>query len=173
MPHRSRLRSTQVRRNTGATLLIIIVGAASTVSGCHAPEDETQTEHAAPADTEDSIPRVTTAKMLPYAPEERGKFLEVCLERPLARSERYGLKLDFTTTAATRLECQTTLAPPLSGLSVPCHRINVFCSDRFTSAAERLVMERDVNGGMVSELTAAIGRTYEPAVTTTYVFKDL
>lgn len=121
------------------------------------------------------MPTPTRAVVHPYEPSERGKFVEVCLNRSLELNESYEFTMTFLTTAGNSQQCSGILANGLGQPPRACHRMNVFvyCLTRHSSEAERAIVYDEMNTGMIQALTLRLWARYREDDAQTFTFRGL
>jgi hypothetical protein len=87
-------------------------------------------------------PKPVSVKILPYNASEHGKFVEVCLDRPLQKEERYEFEFQIETKHGTRQQCSGSFADAYRETPKKCKRYNMFvhCQTKRFDRAERGAM---------------------------------
>lgn len=106
-------------------------------------------------------PEPVSAKVHPYKPEERGKFVEICFDRALERREEYSLSFDLLTRQDATLNCNGTLVDSFGEKPSACQRFNVFvyCVGRHTPPEKRAIADKEIRPGNVRAVTVRLYRT--------------
>lgn len=106
-------------------------------------------------------PELVSAKVYPYKPEERGKFVEICFDRALERREEYSLEFDLLTRQDATLTCNGTLVDSFGEKPSACQRFNVFvyCVGQRTPPEKRAIADKEIRPGNVRAVTVRLYRT--------------
>lgn len=156
---------------------LLAVAAIGGASACDLREPPVEEAKAAEVEllASDNLPKPVRIEFHPYRTEERGKFVELCLDRALGRHERYRFSMAILAANGHRQACTGILASDIGQQPSPCQKLNlyVYCLNRHSPAQEREAISEAINPGTVQEVRLRMWKTHEKETGEPFVFKNL
>jgi hypothetical protein len=177
----------QTERSEANTAVAAVATQHETVAPVSAPSRQRERPKVAPKAVQKCVsrfglcvelPRLERAAFLPYEPEERGKFVELCFDRPLRPREYYPFKMKIAASGGAQFECHNYVSYDISAHAAQptCHRYNLFVSclgGRHTPPEQRAAMDTQVHPAMVQRLDFQIASPIDSAHVEERTFRDL